>query len=131
MNAITRFLRFGMDDADRRVAALLSPPELDCTDRYLKGSAVVSAIDRMTCRPRAWWAESSGAQFAAAIGRMFSQSSLNDRARDCGECLLTGVAAHVTLTILNGVRPGWFWIVIPAMAALFATLLLAGRDHRS
>jgi hypothetical protein len=131
MNALARFLRLGMDDADGRVAALLSPPDLEPTDRYLKDSAVVSGIDRMTCRLQAWWSESSGGHLVTALRRIFGQSPSNDRAREVGVCVLTAVAAHVTLTILNGVRPGWFWTVIPAMAALFAALLLAGRHQRS
>ena len=42
--------------------------------------------------------------------------------------LLTAVIAHVALILIQGPRPGWFWIVIPAMAAAFALLVLAGSQ---
>lgn len=132
MNAFARFVRLGNEDADRRVAAMLSPDDLHGTDRYLKQSRVVSAIDRMTRLPQAWWMSSASGRFVTAMSETFRQSPLNERLGSIGVVVLTAVAAHVALTVVNGARPGWFWLIIPALAALFAALLLAaGRDHRS
>lgn len=122
MNAIVRFLSLGAQDADRRVARALRPSSLEAGDRYLKTSALVSTLDRATQRLRDWWMASEAHQLLSSVQAEVSPASHGSIA----VTLLIAVSAHVALTLLQGPRPGWFWMVIPGMAALFAVLVLAG-----
>jgi hypothetical protein len=125
MNALARFISLGMQDADRRVAAALERPPLDPADRYLKTSAVVMAVDRMTRRLSDWWLPSKAGQALSAMQRFAGEPSAA-RYQRIAFVLLTAAVVHVAVTLINGPRPGWFWMVIPAMATMFAALLLAG-----
>jgi hypothetical protein len=42
--------------------------------------------------------------------------------------ILIAVIVHVGLTLALGAHTGWFWLIIPAMAVLFATGVLAGSN---
>jgi hypothetical protein len=125
MNAIARFLSLGMQDADRRLAAALAPPPLDAADRYVKDSAAVRAIDRVTRLLPAWWESSTAGRTLAGARDVFLRSPRSARYREIGSIVLTAAIVHVVLTIAQGPRPGWFWTVIPGMAVVFAMLLLA------
>lgn len=125
MSTIARFLSLGMEDADRRVAAALAAPSLEPADRYLQTSRFVMAIDRATRTLQRWWLASAASQAWLAAPHVFGEPSAV-RYQGIALVLLTASIAHVMLTLLNGPRPGWFWLVIPAMLVMFATLLLAG-----
>jgi hypothetical protein len=122
MNALTRFLSLGMRDADRRVAAALAPPALEPADRALRDSAIVAAVDRATRLLQTWWTSSQAARLLASVG---GDVPWFERYREIGAIVITAVLVHVALTIVQGPRPGWFWMVVPATAAVFALLLLA------
>jgi hypothetical protein len=128
MNAVARFVSLGMQDADRRVAALLARPSWDAADRYLKNSAVVMAIDRAIARVAVWWSCSETRQLTASVGEMLTRRPRAERHRAIGTLVLTAVIVHVALAVLQGPRPGWFWMVLPGMAAVFALLLMASRE---
>lgn len=127
MNAFTRFVVLGLQDADRRVAAALAPDILESADRHLRGSVVVSTIDGMTQRIQAWWRQSASGRLATDITTMVEQLTATERYHAIAGIALTATAVHVTLTLFNGARPGWFWMAVPAMTAGFAVLLLLGR----
>ena len=130
MSSIARFISLGLQDADRRLAKALAARPLEPADRYLATSVLVIAIDRVTRRLQDGWL-ASGASRAFLQGREhLSRMPRFSRYQSVASILLIAVGAHATLTLLNGPRPGWFWTVIPAMAAAFAALLLAGSRSR-
>ena len=125
MNAFTRFVSLGLRDADTRVATALAPPPLEQTDRYLRNSALVSAIDRVTVRLHDWWSASEVARLSRTAGDTFAGSGVAQRYRSIATVVLASVVVHVALTLIQGPRPGWFWLIIPAMGAVFAVSVLA------
>ena len=125
MNGFTRFIALGLHDADRRVAAALAHPPLDQTDRYLRDSALVSAIDRVTIRLRAWWLASAMARVSRELRATLAGRDQAERYHSIAVAMLSAVSVHVVLTLVQGPAAGWFWVVIPSMAAMFALLLAA------
>ena len=125
MSSITRFFSLGAEDADRRVAAALEARPTEPADRYLKSSAVVIAIDGVTRRLHELWRGSQTARALAGV-QAFTRSPFAVRYQAIATMLLTAVVVHVALTVFQGPRLGWFWVLIPAMTAVFAALLLAG-----
>jgi len=128
MNALARFIKFGVEDADRRLAAALAPVRDDAADRYLKASRFVTALDRATGLLRAWWLASAAARVQAAAHDSITSLSFSMRYQLLAYVLLIAVLSHVSLMLLQGPRPGWYWMVIPAMTAALAVLLLAGAE---
>jgi len=125
VSAIAKFLSLGMADADRRVGAALAPAPLEPADRYLRTSSFVMAIDRMTRRLHDWWLASEAGQAVLMVQRVFREPSAV-WLQGFGLVLLIAAVVNIALTLLNGPRPGWSWLIIPAMVAAFAVLLLAG-----
>jgi hypothetical protein len=126
MNALKKFYVLGVESADRRVAGALAPPPLDAVDRYLKESAVVAAVDRLTLRLQALWLTSAAKQRASAIRDRVGRQPRAVRRRAASLLIMIAVIVHVSLTLLQGAPTGWFWMIIPGMAALFAAALSAG-----
>jgi hypothetical protein len=126
MSSLKRFYTLGADAADRRVASVLQPPPLDGTDRYLKESAFVTTVDRITLRLQTWWLASEASHFVASIRQRASRQSAAIRHRAVGLMILIAVAVHMSLTLMLGTHTGWFWLILPAIAALFAAGVLAG-----
>ena len=125
MSAFKRFISVGLDDADRRVAMALAPPRLDATDRYLHDSRVVSLIDRVTRQVAGWWAGSRVKQRSSHLAETLAGRHQAERYQSVAVIMLTAVSVHVALTLAHGARAGWFWLLIPSMAAVFAVLLAA------
>ena len=99
---------------------------LDEADRYLRESAITRAIDRATIALAAAW---SGSRTVEAISAALPPASeWAERYRSIGAALAVAVLVHVSLTLMQGPRPGWFWIVIPAMAAFCAAVLLVASS---
>ena len=125
MNSLRRFFAFGMEDADRRVAAFLQRRDHSAAERYLLASASLGSIDRLTQRLESWWLESETRRAAIAIAEAWSREGRSSRHRAVGAIFLVAVAAHVTLTMWQGAPAGSFWLLIPALAAAAGVLLLA------
>jgi hypothetical protein len=128
MNALARFIKYGVEDADRRLAAALAPVRDDTADRYLETSRFVMALERATGRLRDWWLASAAARIKTAAHDSVTCLSPATRYQLLACVLLIAVLSHVSLMLLQGPRPGWYWSVIPAMTAAFALLLLAGAE---
>jgi hypothetical protein len=126
MNALSRVWKHGAADADQRVARTLAPRSFQETDRYLGSSAVVRFLDGLTLKLESWWTLSVTGQAASAIGEQWLRESWVERHRVIGVVLLVAALTHVALTMLQGPRPGWFWMLIPGMVMAFAVVLLAG-----
>lgn len=126
MNALKRFYVFGAESADRRVAAALAPPPLDAADRYLKESVFVTAIDRITLALQAWWLASEAKHLSSTIRDRVEREPLAVRRQATSLLIMIAVIVHVSLMLLLGAHTGWFWMIIPAMAVLFAAALAAG-----
>lgn len=126
MNALSRLWKYGAADADQRVARILAPRSFQGTDRYLQSSAVLRFLDRTTVQLESWWKMSATGQAVSAIGAEWSRASWVERYRAIGTVLLVAALTHIVLSVMQGPRPGWFWMVIPGMVIGFAVLLLAG-----
>ena len=124
MNGITRFFRLGAQDADERLASRLAPRSFEAADRYLASSAVVRLVDRITHRLQEWWLTSQTGRAATAMRDAWSAESWHDRYQAIGALLVSASLLHVTLTVIEAPRQGWFWLVIPLMAMAFGLLLL-------
>jgi len=129
MNAVRRFYALGAESADRRVAAALAPPPLEAADRYLKESAFVTAVDRITLRLQGWWMASGVKRLSSTIRDRVEREPLAARRRAAALLVAIAVLVHVSLTLLQGAHTGWFWMILPAMAALFAVALLAASRN--
>ena len=129
MNALKKFYASGAESADRRVAARLAPPALDAVDRYLKSSRVVTAIDGITLRLQQWWLSSEARRLWSMLADRLEREPLAARRRSIALVILMAMAVHVSLTLLQGAHTGWFWTIIPAMATLFAVVVLAASGN--
>jgi hypothetical protein len=125
MNALRRFFTLGAADADARVARALAPRvNIDRADQYLHSSFVGRHLDRGTQLLESWWRTSAFGHTAASIVSGWRGESRATRYSALGMLLLIAAATHILLTVLQGPRPGWFWLLIPALAAGFGGLLL-------
>ena len=132
MNAMARFIKLGAQDADRRMAAALAPRSFAATDRYLLLSVVVRFADRLTRGIQELWSASVAGGTASAIHERWRQAGWLERYRALGLLLIVGAAVHIALAVTQGPRPGWFWLIVPALAAVFgAFLLLASQSTRT
>jgi hypothetical protein len=129
MNTIARFFVLGLQDADRRLSAALAPRPFVEADRYLRGSVIVAAIDRATVVLHDWWQDSAVSRILTATGEMLAEMGKSGRDRAIAILLLTAVSVHVILTLVQGPRPGWFWMVIPTMAVLCASILFSASSR--
>jgi hypothetical protein len=132
VNGLIRFYRRGALDADRRIAAILAPPPIVGADRYLMSSFVVRSFDRVTRMLRSALLNSELAHAASVAQDAWSRLEWPGRYRAIARMLIVAVAFHLAATILQGERPGWFWLIVPALTFVFAVLLLiASRPTRS
>lgn len=132
MNSLLRFLSLGMQDADRRVSATLTPHSLDGADRYLKQGAIISRVDRLFERLHEWWAASETGRLVGTAAATFERDNWPQRYQAIAIVLIVAVVTHLLLTLLQGMPPGWFWMIIPAVVLVFASTLLAASSssHR-
>ena len=102
----------------------------DAADEHLKQSAIVRAIDRSTLQLSAWWNDSQSRRLLADCYAEFAGGEAIDRYRAIGAIVAIAAAVHIAMSLTHGPRPGWFWLVIPAMALAFALpLLTASRKE--
>lgn len=125
MSGLSRFLSLGMSDADRRVAASLTPRDWTRADEYLKTSAIVRFVDRITQWMHDVAVSSVSGRWLLQASETFSQQDWRERYHQVGVILLTAVIVNLALTAWQGPRPGWFWAVIPMLAGVFAIVVFA------
>ena len=128
MKALARFVTLGAQDADRRVAALLAPRSFDDASAYLTSSATLRFADRITRRLQGWWLDSKTCRALHELRDTWFAERWRARYQAIGTVVLTATAVHVTLTLFQGPRPGWFWMMIPATALVFGGLLLVAAS---
>jgi hypothetical protein len=126
MSALKRFWSAGARDADRRLAAVIAPQPFEPADRYLRRSTIVAAVDRATVALERWWQASRTGQSSVWFADRVRRTPRRERWQAIAIVLVVAVAVHVTLMMIQGPRPGWFWLIVPAMAALFGLLVIAG-----
>jgi hypothetical protein len=132
INALTRFYRRGAEDADRRIAAFLSTPPIGVADRYLLSSAIGRRVYRRAGMLRSAWSSSETGRAASAAHDAWARAEWPERYRVIGLVLIVAVGVHVAATIMAGDRPGWFWLIIPALTAAYAVVvLMASRSTHS
>lgn len=125
MNGVMRFFTLGAADADKRVARALAPRPLDGANRYLHSSMIGRHLDRATMLLESWWQASVVGRTAMDIAGDWRRQPWPSRYAALGSVLLIAVATHLIVTLAQGPRPGWFWLLIPAMVLVFGALLLA------
>ena len=131
-NPLSRFLVRGLRDADERLAAFLQPARYDKADSYLAQSGTVRTFNSFTRVLERWWRASVTRQALTATMDEWRQQGWRSRYEALGLALLMAVTVHVGFTLIEGPRPGWFWLLIPALTAGFALVLLAAsRASRS
>lgn len=123
MSELRRFFSLGAQEIDRRVGAALTRPRLDGADRYLRESTIARAIDRVTTTLAMAWSQSRSVATCTAL--LTARHDWVDSFQSIGVPLAVAVLVHVLLTLMQGARPGWFWLVVPALTAFFAAVLLA------
>ena len=128
MSSFIRFFSLGLRQIDDRVAAALTPPSLEGADGYLRESAIVRAIDRATMFAVDAWTDSRVGKFWNRFVRVQAEHDWPARYRLIGSVLIAAIAVHLGLTLMQGPRPGWFWLFIPSMSAVFAAVLLAAAS---
>jgi hypothetical protein len=130
-NALTRVVREGAREADRRVARWLSPAPSTETDRYLASSWVVRRVDAACRTLWSWWLHSRSASLLSAGATAWSTAERAVRVRAAGLTLVIAVIAHVAMMMAQGPRDGWVWLVLPATAGAIGVMLLvaAGTNH--
>jgi hypothetical protein len=132
MNALARFITFGARDADRRIAAFFAARPVAVADRYLVSSVVVRSCDRFT---RLLWSSmlnSTTGGLVVAANKAWGRAGWRERYRTIGLVLIVAVGVHVAATVMQGPRPGWFWLIVPMLTFAFAVLLVtASRSPHS
>ena len=132
MNALSRFIRFGAQDADRRMAAILAARPVAVADRHLRSSVVVRTFDYFTRILRSLMASSETGRAASAARGAWGRAGWPERYRTIGLVLIAAVGVHVAATVMRGPRPGWFWLIVPTLTFAFAFLLvMASRSPHS
>lgn len=124
MNRLVTFFQRGAEDADRRMAAILAAPSVGVADRYVMSSVVARSFDRCTRVLQSVTASSETAGAASAAHQAWTRAGWPERYRAIGVVLIVAVAVHVIVTVMHGQRPGWFWLIVPALTSAFAVLLL-------
>ena len=130
-SAIARLFRSGMRDADTRIAKTLAPQSSTAVDRYLASSLAIGTIDRLLQRWSAVWPRSITYRRLIAPMGLARNGKWMERYEFLGWTLLIAAMTHVALTMAQGPRPGWYWVVIPSMAIGFGTLLLTASRSAS
>jgi len=100
-------------------------------DRHVMSSFVVRTFDRFT---RMLWSLMSGSETvraASAARDAWGRAGWSERYRTIGLVLIVAVSVHLAATLMQGQRPGWFWLIVPALTSAFACLLLmaSGSTH--
>lgn len=131
-NGLIRFFRLGARDADARVAAWLASPGSAATERHIAASRIVTVIDTSFRRLEAWWRASTTANAASAAIAAWSTARPREQQQSLGMISAVAAGTHIGLTLVQGARPGWFWLLIPGMVLAFGLLLVvASRSAKS
>ena len=123
-NGVVRLFKSGLRNADERVGKLLAPRPSIAADRYLASSVTIRAVDRLLQRWPALWSNSVARITLVAPLGWSRESAWRVRYASIGWTLIIAAVTHVILSLSHGPRPGWFWAVLPAMAAGFGVLLV-------
>jgi hypothetical protein len=129
VRGLQRFVSRGLADADARVGNALAPRSFKAVDAYLMSSRIVRIVDSMSLHLRDWAVAS---ETATALRSWSNQwQAWPARYQSIAIALLAAVTIHVALTVANGMRPGWYWMIIPGLAATLAVVILAGSHTQS
>jgi len=100
-------------------------------DQYLASSVTIRTIDQLLQRWPAVWPGSIAYRTLIAPLGLARNATWIQRYQSLGWMLLIAALTHMALTMAQGPRPGWYWIVIPAMAMAFGGLLLTASHSAS
>ena len=126
--ALARLFRSGMRDADARLERALAPRPSIAADRYLASSLTIRSIDGLLQRWSAVLAGSFARRTLLAPLGLAHDATWRQRYEALGWLLVVAALTHVALTVAEGPRPGWYWLVIPSMAIGFGVLLLTAAN---
>ncbi len=126
MKALQRLWTSGAADADARVRRLLAPRSFHAAEAYLRSSAIVTAVDTATRQLQRWAIHSAAGQTLQSLADHARTLDWPARYETLSLVLAAAAGSHVLLMWLNGPRPGWFWLILPALAVTLALVLLTG-----
>lgn len=126
MNALTRFFAIGFAEADARWQAVMGPRSFEGVDGYLSASRIVRMFDAATQRLRDWSRASQTGTLLRTWYGQWQEQGWASTYRSIAIGILAAVTIHVVLTVATGPRPGWYWTIIPGLAAVLAVVVLSG-----
>lgn len=89
----------------------------------IESSVVVRAAERVLTLARLAAGSSRAAAVTARAATAWTRLAPPEQHFAGGVTLLAAVAVHVFLTVRHGVPAGWWWLILPGMAAASGLLL--------
>ena len=125
-SAFKRFIDAGLRDADRRLSWFVRPLSVDTPDlvSVADSSIAVRGAERMLAIARRAAMSSRLAGYAATSAAEWRHWPSGAQRFGAGITLLAAVAVHVGLTLWVQPPPGFFWLIVPGLAAAAGMLLV-------
>jgi hypothetical protein len=135
MSAVSRFLREGLLDAERRVATLTSPQPVDDARvmAQVESSAAFAVVSRVVNYvARGYESSSFVARADRMIGEWWLARSWRWRRFAGGVILVVAAVTYLGLYLLQQSPVGWLWFLVPALALVIGALSIvaAGTVER-
>lgn len=129
-SGVARFFRAGVDDAARRLSRFVAcgPEDDGRVVALLESSRIVRAVSGAYGTVLRAHAHSWAAGVARRVAAAWRASGAANERRFLGTVLLAAVTTHVAMTLWQEAPPGWFWLVLPAIAAAVGVVLILASD---
>jgi len=128
MSALSRFLREGVIDAERRVAALTSPQPVDepRVVALVESSVAVGLVSRAVRNvARAYESSWLVAKVEGVVREWWIARPWRWQRFAGGVILVVAALTYVGLYLLQQSPVGWLWFLVPALALIVGGLSLA------
>jgi hypothetical protein len=123
---LTRFVRLGLEDADRRLCRLTASEALD--DDAVMGVLASSAVVQWFRRVADTLSRVAGSSAALALGRSafdhWTEEHSSSRRVAVGTALVTASLVYASFTAWQGTTLGWLWTIVPGLAGAIGALLI-------
>jgi hypothetical protein len=132
MSGIARFLSAGLADIDRRIGRVTAP---DVTHeswllQVLASGALAGLVVRVADVGRRAAASSKMFAWARDVAQPWQHTPSGVRRQALGRVIFVATAVHVALVLWAGAPPGWWWLILPGVAATVAIVLQIGALER-
>lgn len=123
---LTRFVRLGLEDADRRLSRLTASDALD--DDAVMGVLESSAVFQWCRRVADALSRAAKSSAALALGRSifdhWTETHRESRRMALGTVLVTASVVYASFTEWQAATPGWLWTIVPGLAGAIGALLI-------